>query len=496
MEPSPRPSAPPVLVKPARLRVDAALAAIGVLLAATCALASLRMPLWRYFPAAGISVDFVHMLGPGWERPTALYLGFVVATFALYALSLLLVWRAARVSLVVLLGVPVLVSLALLPMYPPTAMDMFHYQAMGRILWVFHANPLTTPQGAFPYPIGISWSDLASPYGPLWSLLVAPATLLPGSHFLAGLLAFKAMSAVSLLGCAALILVIVHRTRPGAEAFAVVLFAWNPFVLVRVVGDGHNDLWMMLCVLLALERMQRARWTTAIIALTLGVLLKFVPAVLGPLFLLYIWRHTPGSTRARAREMLRATLPAAVLVVLAYAAFWDGPATFDNVRKESAHLITSTPVLLQLVTSRRFDEPLATSLALWVTKGVFAAFYVPLLWQARRDFDRLVAMSFAVLFLYLVIACAWFRPWYMLWPVSIAAFRARGWLGATAVTITVAGACPDLVEQFRTHWPLIASYDRAIAAPIVLAFLPPLVVWLQGVSATRSLSLEREVEPG
>ena len=34
-------------------------------------------------------------------------------------------------------------------------------------------------------------------------------------------------------------------------ALAALLFAWNPFVTLRVVGDGHNDLWMMLPVLAA-----------------------------------------------------------------------------------------------------------------------------------------------------------------------------------------------------------------------------------------------------
>src|SRR5262249_29288031 len=162
-----------------------------------------------------------------------------------------------------------------LDLYPPTAMDMLHYQAMGRILWVYHANPLITPQGAFPYPIGLSWAELPSPYGPLWSLLVAPASILPGGHYLLGLLAFKAMAAVAYLASAYVIYVLVRRAQPGFEAFGVVLFAWNPFVVLRVLGDGHNDLWMMLCVLVALERAERRAWTASLVAMTLGVLLKF-----------------------------------------------------------------------------------------------------------------------------------------------------------------------------------------------------------------------------
>jgi hypothetical protein len=476
-------------------RASLLLAVVGVLLTLACALATRRMPFTPSFPDAGVSVDFVQLLGPGWERPTMLYVGFVTTTFALYAVALLLVWRTPRVSRVALCGFPLLAALALLPMYPPTAMDMFHYQAMGRVFWVFGENPLQTPQGLYPYPIGLSWSELASPYGPLWSLLVAPAVLLPGEHLLAGLYAFKAMALLSLAGCTALIWVLVRRRRPGAEAFAVALFAWNPFVLMRVVADGHNDLWMMLFVLLAFERIERGRWNASIVALALGVLVKFVPAVLGPPFVLYIWTHAAGTPRQRALTVVEACAFGAATVALVYLPFWEGLATLDNVRKEAQHAITSTPVLLQLVTTSWLDEPLATRLAFAGTKLLYALAYAPLVWQARRSFDRLVGASFAILFVYLVLAATWFRPWYMLWPMALAALQPRGWLGATAVTITLTAAFPDLVEQYRSHWPLIAEYHRAIAAPIVLAFLPPLVVWLRGVGETNSFTLQREAPP-
>lgn len=473
-------------------RASLLLAAVGVLLTLAYALATRRMPLEPSFPDAGVSVDFVHLLGPGWEQPTRLYVGFVATTFALYATAIAVVWRTPRISRLTLFGFPALAALALVPMYPPTAMDMFHYQAMGRIFWVFGENPLQTPQGLQPYPIGLSWSDLASPYGPLWSLLVAPASLLPGEHLVAGVYAFKAMAAVAFAGCTALLWVLVRRTRPGAEAFAVALFAWNPFVLMRVVADGHNDLWMMLFVLLAFERIERGHWKASIVALTLGVLVKFVPAVLGPPFLLYIWHHAPGTPRQRALRVAEACAAGAAIVVLVYLPFWEGLSTFDNVRKEAAHAITSTPVLLQLLTARWFEEPLATQLARGIPTVLYALAYAPLSWRARRSFGHLVGASFAILFVYLVLATAWFRPWYMLWPVALAALQPRGWLGATAVTITFAASFPDLIEQYRSHWPLIAEYHRAIAAPIVVTFLPPLVVWLRGVGVTDSFTLQRD----
>lgn len=471
----------------------AALLVLGVALTGAYALASTHIPLGRFFPAAGVSLGFPQLRGvplpqaegAQWERSAAEYVGLVVVTFALYALALLALRGRAVPPRWVLLGFPALFAAALLPMYPPTAADMFHYQAMGRVLWVFGANPLTTPAEAYPYPIGISWGHLPSPYGPLWSLLTAPAALLPGGErLLEGLYAFKALAAASYIGCAWLVWRLVTRTRPGHEAFALVLFAWNPFVLLRVVGNGHNDLWMMLFVLLALDRAERRAGTAALAMLTLSVLVKFASALLGPPLLLYLWIHTEGGTRGRFALLVRGGTVSLALVVLAYWPFWAGTATFDTLRGETAMMITSTPQLVEALLRQRLVDPaMATEPARRVMLAAFALVYVALTWQARRGFAGLLAACFGVLFAYLLLAAGWFRPWYLLWPVAILALRPGRWPTLTLLAITFCGALPDLVEQYRDHWPWIDSYTKFIAAPIVVAFALPALVWL--VALTR-----------
>ncbi len=484
-------------------RTRIALPAAGLLLLGAYLVATARIPMWRYFGARGITVDFVYMLGPDWERATVEYVALVALTFGAYLGAVAIVWRAwQQPPWWLVMGFAALFALALVPMYPPTAVDMFHYHAMARIAWVFGANPLITPQGDFPYPIGMSWSELPSPYGPLWSLLTGPAAVIPrlfADDVTIGLYAFKAMGALSVLATAGMIWRIVGRMAPGQQALATLLFAWNPFVLLRIVGNGHNELWMMLPVLIALECVQRRWWVLAIEALTLSVLVKFATALLGPPLLLYIWMHADGDARTRLRLIARAGAVAAITAALAYAPFFEGRATFAMLSVQSTLMITSTPLLLELFLQQiaylGWNDPArAADDARWITRLAFLLVYPTLVWHARRDFRHLVTLSFTILFLYLLVASSWYRPWYMVWPVTLAALRPRSWLTPVLLAATLGGAFPDLIEQFRGHWPWLAEYTRAIAAPVVVAFVPPLLFWLYGLARTGEWGLESSAE--
>lgn len=476
------------------------LAACAAGAAACYAVATWRIPLWRYFPGNdGVTLDFPKMLGPGWEIPTVAYVSLVSATFALYAVALAVAWRMRRSGAPLpgwlVFGGAGLSAVALLAMYPPAAADMFHYHADARTLWIHGENPLTTAPGAFPYPIAYSWADQPSPYGPLWALLSGIPTLPAGDHTVAALLGFKLLAAASLLGCAAVIWLIVRRTRPGDEALAVLLFAWNPYVLLRVVGNGHNDLVMMLFVLLALAFMHRQRWTWALAMLVLSIMVKYVSLLLLPPFLVYAWYHTHGSPLQRAIEVARSLGVASLVGIALFAPFWEGPSTFDTIRGEAGKLITSTPIALAVIADGAAATEESMRRNVDVLRIAFVLAAIPLVWVGRRDVGRLAAASMMILLLYLILAAGWYRPWYMLWPVAIAALRPRSGLAAIALVASLGGTFPDLIEQFRGFWPPIADYTRAILAPIIVAFVPPLLAWVAMLAVTREWHLRSGDRP-
>ena len=149
-------------------------------------------------------------------------------------------------------------------------------------------------------------------------------------------------------------------------------------------------------------------------------------------------------------------------------------------------MITSTPLLIQARLASILSPEEATYRARLLTRLLFVFLYVPLLWQSRHDFNRLVACSFNALFLYLLVPATWFRPWYLLWPLALAALLPGTWFSVLLVVISFSASFPDLVEQYRYHVPWLRDHWRALAAPVMVVFWPSLLAWYFGLLKFRS----------
>lgn len=86
----------------------------------------------------------------------------------------------------------------------------------------------------------------------------------------------------------------------GRNPWWVLAYAWNPLVSLESAGNGHLDLLGTLCVVTAAFSLSRRRRTIAALALALGIAVKFLPAVLLPLF----WRRIGIRDAALALALL------------------------------------------------------------------------------------------------------------------------------------------------------------------------------------------------
>lgn len=261
--------------------------------------------------------------------------------------------------------------------------------------------PLAVPSD--PAYAHVTWTEATSAYGPLFTLATYPLAWLPVGAAVAVL---KAVAALSVLGIA-LITARLAAWRGADPLRAAAFVALNPLVLVHVVGGAHNDGLTTLLATASVAAILSARELAGGAILLAAVATKLSAAFIAPFALL-------GTTRKK--QLAAGVLGAALAIgVAAWFAFgWDwlhGFGLAGENQDRTSHM--SIPITFARLTGLNSDGVrLAAAL-------LYAAFVAYLLAWTWRGGDWIRAAAWAGLGL--LLATSWLLPWYLLWPLPLAA---------------------------------------------------------------------------
>ena len=320
--------------------------------------------------------------------------------------------------------------------------DVYLYNMYGRMIDSYGANPVLQAPSQFahdPHYPWVHWKHLASSYGPLWLMVSAPISAIAGDSLSGAIIAYRSAALLLHLCVAAAIWMVLRRTRrPDALAFTV-FYAWNPLVLVEVVGNAHNDVFVALFAVLMMAAVAHRAWASAAFFGACAVMVKPYAVLLMPALGMKIVR-TPAPATWR-----RLAVPVLVFGATCFAVslpLWAGvPNVLANIAKNPAsYAYTNT-----------LWEPLTTALA-WVLGMPVAALREPYVgavrmaifltgsaWVLTRPWARrdMAKTSFALWMLFTLTA-AWVWPWYVLPAIALSVFAGRMGL-AVATSLTIGG---------------------------------------------------------
>jgi hypothetical protein len=309
-------------------------------------------------------------------------------------LGLRVVWGAIVVLVAAFAVAPVLLS-----------HDVYSYVDYARLGVRHGLDPYVHPPLAAPADPAfaqVTWTEATSAYGPLFTLLTYPLAWLPVTVAVAAL---KTVAALSVLGIAA----IVSRLAAwrGVDPLRAAAFvALNPLVLVHVVGGAHNDGLTMLLAMLAVAALLSARPLSAGVALVAAIATKLSAAFLVPFALL-------GSRSSKlVVGMAGAALTIGVAAWLAFGWDWLGGFGLAGENQDRTSYM-SIPITTARLTGLDAD---AVRLAAAI---LFAAAIAYLLAWTWRGGDWIRAAAWAAFAL--LLTTSWLLPWYLLWPLPLAA---------------------------------------------------------------------------
>ena len=195
----------------------------------------------------------------------------------------------------------------------------------------------------------------------------------------------------------------------------VIIYAWNPLVIMEFAGSGHLDSAGIFFLMLALYLFITGRRVSSTIALTLSFLVKFlsgmfIPFVLGKRKILYLFIFV-------------------LLVGVSYVPFFSaGDKLFNSLLQYSQRWIFNASMydLLMLLFQSNTKARLAAAAIL------LAVFFVLLFKHSRQPADTRAVYIFSTVFI--LMGCTFvfspvLYPWYLCWIIPLMAIVPnRAWL--------------------------------------------------------------------
>ncbi len=417
------------------------LAGFALVSEAAYLIAALRLPWWRY----GGSLQSWRRILNGTQAGAAPAAELTALGVCLFAVALLVAVhigsrrlaaneRAAR--RIVWAGAIVFGG-TLMGLLPITS-DLFSYLGQAHQVTDLGVNPLLTAMRDAPsdplvqaYPT--VYGETPSSYGPAWLLIASLGTLGRRDEIL-GVLYLKALSFAAYLAATWLLSRILDRVRPESKVKGMVLFSWNPLVLLMAVGDGHNDMVMMSLVLLATWFLLRRRWALAMGTLVLSIWVKYVSLIFLPLFLLYALRAEPVVVAGRIQvaqfrsdsdrgvpswSLVRRGSFAAVAVSAVVLIPFGGLGWLPQTVSRLLHPVNGCGPLVEL-----------SGPVLMVGIGLFVVAYGLVAWRfvrGRNELGRLADACFVVALLAFLLGAARSQPWHLVWAAALAPLSGARW---------------------------------------------------------------------
>jgi alpha-1,6-mannosyltransferase len=437
----------------------------------------------------------------GYGHGKQMAVAVVFAGVALLVSSWVRLGRAVRADTVDRRGVLVTTAVWVLPLLiaPPLfSRDMFSYLAQGDL--ALH--------GFDPYTYGPSvlldhlsanvdpaWQNTPAPYGPLFILVAKSVVLVTGQSTIVGVITMRATMATGLVLLCWALPRLAERLG-GRPTVALWFGAANPFVLVYLVGGGHNDLLMVGLLTCGTVFVLDGRYRRGFALVTLAFAVKATAGVLLP-FLVWIWlADTRGPARfartaGRALAVVVATFTACSLLAgvgLGWIPALRGSSSViewlsaPTAAGQLAHTIAG------LFGGADPDTYLSVARAVgWLALVALVAWQW---WQARDGVPARTIQRAALALLAVTLCSPATLPWYFSWPLALGAGLA--WSGRALVLGTFASITLVLVTfpdgtTGLYDWAYLGTAMLAAAFAAVWLARPDPLRWLVATATPRAV---------
>lgn len=212
------------------------------------------------------------------------YLGIIILLFVSY-FGFIILAKKGLITIKLFWQIFIATAVILLFTYPAFSYDIFNYMFDAKTVIQYHVSPWQYRPLDFPGDPWLSfmhWTHRPSVYPPIWIGLSLPFYLAGLNFFITTLLSFKALMCLAFAGS---VWLIYKMSTPKEKINNMVLYAFNPLVIIENSVSAHNDIVMVFFGLLGIWLLVNKDNIKSLVFLIFSVLTKYVTLLLLPVWL-------------------------------------------------------------------------------------------------------------------------------------------------------------------------------------------------------------------
>lgn len=311
------------------------------------------------------------------------------------------------------------VSLLFLVIIPYTSTDVYSYIANGWSGAHYHENPYYVSTGEIAEKYQVSdqmfnkvancWRFEKVVYGPLWTSICTALSWLSFGNIDIALLIFKlANLAVHLINC-----ILIYKITK--KNLFVIIYGLNPFILFETLANVHNDIFIVLFILLAIYFVyNKKNLFLAVAFVAMATAIKYLAILILPFIVLYAVKDK--KIKERIMCCIFAGIEYIAIIALFYVFYLQDLNVLSGLLVQQGKYNRSIFYLIYELLGKNTKKLGYLQMG---ALGIFAIYYIyvaiRLLINKEINFHRAIQKYHFILMIFTFILITNFNPWYMMW---------------------------------------------------------------------------------
>lgn len=300
---------------------------------------------------------------------------------------------------------------------PYTSTDVYSYIANGWSAAHYGENPYYVATGNIVDATGQNepmfnkvancWRYETVVYGPLWTGICTVLSWLSFGNIDIALLLFKLANLIfHLINC-----VLVYKiTR---KRIFLILYGLNPFILFEALSNVHNDIFIVLFILLAIYfTIRKKNLFMAVAFVALATAIKYLAILILPFIVLYYVRKK--EVKDRIKYCIFCGIEYVAIIAVLYLIYMKDLSVFAGIFMQQGKYNRSIFYILYEYLGEGTVQILQN-----ICLGLFAIYYIyiciRLLLQKEIKFYQVIKKYNVILFIFTFILITNFNAWYIMW---------------------------------------------------------------------------------